>query len=158
MVCKMYENLIIREFEKDDITTLRDLILDAENFGDPFLNSEMLNIRRDSISDFGRVFIATLKGEVVGYITLRRNIFSLFIDSIIVGWKHQRRGIGRALIEKARAHARNEGLQILRTDTASFMDYAISFYMACGFKPCGYVEHDFGLNQKQVHFYMDLTS
>ena len=93
----------------------------------------------------------------MGYITLRRNIFSLFIDSIIVGRKHQRRGIGRALIEKARAHTRNEGLRVLRTDTASFMDYAISFYLACGFKPCGYVEHDFGLNQKQVHFYMDLS-
>jgi ribosomal protein S18 acetylase RimI-like enzyme len=153
----MLEDLIIREFEKDDIITLRDLILDAENFGGPFLNSEMLNIRRDSISDFGRVFVATFKGEVVAYITLRRNIFSLFIDSIIVGRKHQRQGIGRALIEKARAYTRNEGLQVLRTDTASFMDYAISFYMACGFKHCGYVEHDFGLNQKQVHFYMDLT-
>ena len=50
MVCNMIEDLKIREFEKDDITTLRDIILDAENFGDPFLNSEMLNIRRDSIS------------------------------------------------------------------------------------------------------------
>jgi predicted N-acetyltransferase YhbS len=131
----MYEDLIIREFEKDDITTLRDLILNAENFGGPFLNSEMLNIRRDSISDFGRVLVATLKGEVVGYITLRRNIFSLFIDSIIVGRKHQRRGIGRALIEKARAHTRNEGLQVLRTDTASFMDYASHSTWPAGSSP-----------------------
>ena len=70
--------------------------------------------------------------------------------------EHQRKGIGRALIEKAKLYAKSEGFEVLRTDTASFMEYAILFYLECGFTPCGYVQHDFGLNTSQVHFYMDL--
>jgi len=153
----MLEGLVIREFEEGDLPSLRRIILDAENFGEPFLESEMLNIGRDGVPEFGRVYVAEVDGEVVGYTTLRRNIFALAVDSIIVGRGHQRRGIGRALIERAKDHARSEGLKVLRTDTGTFMDYAIRFYLACGFEPCGYVEHDFGLHARQLHLYMDLS-
>jgi GNAT superfamily N-acetyltransferase len=153
----MLEGLVIREFEEGDLPALRCLILDAENFGEPFLEPEMLNIERDGVPEFGRVYVAAVDGEVVGYITLRRNIFALAVDSIIVDRNHQRRGIGRALIKRAKDYARSEGIKVLRTDTGTFMEYAIVFYQACGFEPCGYVEHDFGLHTRQLHFYMDLS-
>ena len=147
----------IREYKDEDIPVLRPLIIEAENFGEPFMESEMLNIKRDSISDFGHVYVAALGNVVVGYITLRKNIFAVAVDSIIVKKEHQRKGIGRELVENAKAYARSEGFRVLRTDTASFMEYAIKFYLACGFLPCGYVHHDFGLNTTQVHFYIDLS-
>lgn len=153
----MKGELMIREYEKADLPDLRSLILEAENFGEPFMESEMMNIKRDGISDFGHVYVAAFGSEVVGYVTLRKNIFAVAIDSIIVKREHQRKGIGRELVEKAKAYARSEGFRILRSDTASFMEYAIKFYLACGFVPCGYVHHDFGLNTTQVHFYMDLS-
>jgi len=37
------------------------------------------------------------------------------------------------------------------------MRIASRFYLACGFEPCGYVERDFSLGSKQLHFYIDLT-
>jgi len=154
----MKGELIIREFREEDLADLRSLILEAENFGEPFMDSEMLNVKRDGISDFGRVYVAALENIVIGYITLRKNIFAVAIDSIIVKKEHQRKGIGRALVEKAKAYAKSEGFKVLRTDTASFLEYAILFYLACGFAPCGYVQHDFGLKTTQVHFYMDLRS
>ena len=155
---KMKGELIIREFRQEDLSDLRSLILEAENFGEPFMDSEMLNLKRDGISDFGHVYVAALENKIIGYITLRKNIFAVAIDSIIVKKEHQRKGIGRALVEKAKAYVKSEGFRVLRTDTASFMEYAILFYLACGFTPCGYVQHDFGLNNTQVHFYMDLSS
>ncbi len=153
----MKGELNIREYREEDLPALQSLIIKAENFGDPFMDSEMLNIDRDSIPDFGRVYVAALGNVVVGYIALRKNIFALVVDSIIVKREHQRKGIGRALVENAKAYARSEGFRVLRTDTASFMGYAIEFYLACGFVPCGYVHHDFGLNTTQVHFYIDLS-
>ena len=79
------------------------------------------------------------------------------VDSIIVDRKHQRKGVGRKLIEKAKEYATSQGFYLLRTDTGTFMEYAIKFYLARGFELCGYVEHDFSLGSKQLHFYIDLT-
>ena len=58
-------DLVIREFQREDLPALRNLILNAENFGEPFLESEMLILRRDSIPDFGIVYVATMKNKIV---------------------------------------------------------------------------------------------
>jgi ribosomal protein S18 acetylase RimI-like enzyme len=149
--------LKIRALKNEDLPMLRTLILEAENFGEPFLGTELRTLKWDSIPDLGKVFVATVKNQPVGYISLRKKVFALNIDSIIVGKTHQKQGIGRALIEKAKDYAKSHGFKLLRVDTGNFMDYAIKFYIACGFLPCGYVENDFGLGTKQLHFYMDLT-
>ena len=149
--------LKIRELKKEDLQTLRKLILETENFGEPFLETELHGLKWYSIPDLGAVFVATLDNRPVGYITLRKKVFALAIVSIVVAKDVQRRGIGRELIERAKEYAKSHKFKVLRVDTGNFMDYAIKFYLACGFLPCGYVEHDFGLNTKQVHFYMDLT-
>lgn len=147
----------IREYASTDFPRVKELILKAENFGEPFLETELLNIKKNTSLGLGKVFVAALKDQVIGYISLGRRIFALMVDSIIVDRNHQRKGVGRKLIEKAREYAKSQGFHILRTDTGTFMDYAIKFYLACGFEPCGYVEHDFSLGSKQLHFYMDLT-
>ncbi len=147
----------IREYASTDISRVKELILKAENFGEPFLETELLNIKKNTQLGLGKVFVAVLESQVIGYISLSRRIFALMIDSIIVDRNHQRKGMGRRLIEKAKEYARSQGFHVLRTDTGTFMEYAIRFYLACGFEPCGYVEHDFSLGSKQLHFYMDLT-
>lgn len=147
----------IREYLPKDLTAVKALILEAENFGEPFLESELLHIKKNTSLGLGKVFVATLKDRIVGYVSLGRRTFALMIDSIIVDRNHQRKGLGRKLVEEAKEYAKSQHLQVLRTDTGTFMDYAIKFYLACGFEPCGYVEHDFSLGSKQLHFYMDLT-
>jgi ribosomal protein S18 acetylase RimI-like enzyme len=149
--------VLIREYSSPDLSQVRDLILNAENFGKPFLENEMLNIKKNTSLGLGRIFVAVTNGKVVGYISLGRRIFALMIDSIIVASNHQRKSVGRKLVEKAKGYARSQGLKVLRTDTGTFMDYAIKFYLACGFEPCGYVENDFSLGSKQLHFFIDLT-
>ncbi len=147
----------IREYASTDLSRVKELILKAENFGEPFLETELLNIKKDTSPGLGQVFVATFKDQVVGYISLGRSFLALMVDAIIVEQKHQRKGVGRKLIEKAKEYAKSQGFQVLRTDTGTFMEYAIKFYLACGFEPCGYVEHDFSLGSKQLHFYIDLT-
>lgn len=148
----------IREYESADFAQVKELILKAENFGEPFLETELLNIKKNTSPDFGRIFVATWRSRVIGCISLGRRIFALMIDSIIVDVNYQRKGVGRKLVEKAKEYARSRDFHVLRTDTGTFMDYAIKFYLACGFEPCGYVEHDFSLGSRQLHFYIDLTT
>ena len=149
--------VLIREYTSSDFSQVKKLILDAENFGEPFLEIEMLNIKKNTSLGLGKIFVATIRDQVVGYISLGRRIFALMIDSIIVDRNHQRKGVGKKLVEKAKEYAKSQGFHVLRTDTGTFMDYAIKFYIACGFEPCGYVEHDFSLGSKQLHFYIDLS-
>ncbi len=149
--------VLIREYVSSDFPQVKKLILDAENFGEPFLDTEILNIKKNTTSGLGKIFVATIGGQVVGYISLGRRIFALMIDSIIVGRGYQRKGVGSKLVERAIEYAKSQGFHVLRTDTGTFMDYAIKFYLACGFEPCGYVEHDFSLGSKQLHFYIDLS-
>lgn len=150
-------NISIREYRSSDFDEVRTLVLYAENFGDPFLETELLNVKKNTIEGLGKIFVATLAGETIGFISLGRRVFALMIDSIIVAREHQRKGVGRRLVERAVEYAKYKGYQLLRTDTGTFMDYAIKFYLACGFEPCGYIEHDFSLSSKQLHFFIDLT-
>jgi GNAT superfamily N-acetyltransferase len=147
----------IREYSSSDLAQVRDLVLNAKNFGQPFLENETLNLEKNTSMGFGKVFVAVLDGKVVGYISLGKRVFALMIDAIIVSSDHQRRNIGRRLVEKAKEYAKSQGFHLLRTDTGAFMDYAIKFYLACGFEPCGYVENDFSLGSRQLHFFIDLT-
>ena len=149
--------LSVREYSPSDLSQVRELILNAENFGEPFLETEMLNIKKNTSLGLGKVFVATLTGRVIGYISLGKRVFALMIDSVIVARNHQRKGVGRKLVGKAKRYAKSQGFHVLRTDTGTFMEYAIKFYLACGFEPCGYVEHDFSLGSKQLHFFIDLT-
>ena len=147
----------IREYSSSDFSEVKKLILDAENFGEPFLETEILNIKKNTSLDLGKIFVATIGDQVIGYISLGRRVFALMIESIIVARNYQRKSVGRKLVKKAKEYAKSQGLHVLRTDTGTFMEYAIKFYLACGFEPCGYVEHDFSLGSKQLHFYIDLT-
>jgi GNAT superfamily N-acetyltransferase len=149
--------ITIRDYRPADVGEVRTLVLEAENFGQPFLETELLNIKKNTTAGLGKIFVATLEGEIVGFISLGRRIFALMIDSIIVARQYQRKGVGRRLVEHAVEYAKSAGYHVLRTDTGTFMDYAIKFYLACGFEPCGYVEHDFSLGSKQLHFFIDLT-
>ena len=147
----------IREYASTDLPQIKTLILNAENFGEPFFEVELSNLRKNASLGLGKVFVATLGEQVIGYISLGRRVFAIMIDSIIVDRNFQRKGVGRRLVEKAKVYVRSEGSKVLRTDTGAFMNYAINFYLACGFEPCGFVEHDFSLGSKQLHFYLDLT-
>lgn len=59
-------------------------------------------------------------------------LFALYVDP-----RHQRRGVGRALLADAAAQAREAGAEWLQVAVMPGNDRAISFYLACGFAACG---------------------
>jgi GNAT superfamily N-acetyltransferase len=148
---------ITREYSVADLARLREMMLKAENFGEPFLETELLHLKKNTELSLSRPFVAVVEDQVVGFTSLGRRTFALNIDSTIVDQRHQREGIGGRLVEKAKEYAKSQGLDVLRTSTGAFMDYAIKLCLACGFEPCGYVEHGFSLGSKQLHFHIDLT-
>jgi GNAT superfamily N-acetyltransferase len=87
-------------------------------------------------------FVALDQGETVGFVTLRPTSESAMeIHVMGVCPEHHRRGIGRALIERAEDYARAAGFTLLHVKTLapSHPDpsYAATraFYAALGFRP-----------------------
>jgi len=60
----------VREYSSNDFSRVKELILKAENFGEPFLETELLNIKKNTSRGLGKVFVATLEDEVISYISL----------------------------------------------------------------------------------------
>jgi len=140
----------IRELRETDLPELLQLVRDAESFGPKAVDTERLDIKRDAIPDFGRVFVAEAEKTPVGYISVRRDGDIAVIDGVIVARKHRRRGIGRALVERAVAFARESSMREISVETGADMKEAIEFYMSCGFRISGYEQHSGG-SEGQVH-------
>lgn len=101
-------------------------------------------------------FVAELDGELAGYIKLGRptrlesNRHVLAIHGLAVDPGHQRRGIARALIERAIEEAATRGakrltLRVLAPNTA-----ARSLYESCGFAVEGVQREEFLLSGRYV--------
>ena len=72
-------------------------------------------------------------GRVVGFLAARKINRVLHIDEMDVDFAHQRRGIGRALLEAAIAWARNAGLTEITLTTFRDLAFNRGFYAASGF-------------------------
>jgi len=56
--------VLIREYNSSDFPQVKKLILDAENFGEPFLETEILNIKKNTTLGLGKVFVATVSDQI----------------------------------------------------------------------------------------------
>jgi ribosomal protein S18 acetylase RimI-like enzyme len=97
----------------------------------------------DSLASAGRgegiVLVAVAAGEVAGVISARPAAHFTderdgYIGELAVGESAARRGIGRALVEEARAWAKDQKLANLTLHTGAFNAGARAFYAALGFR------------------------
>jgi GNAT superfamily N-acetyltransferase/catechol 2,3-dioxygenase-like lactoylglutathione lyase family enzyme len=90
----------------------------------------------DSYISSGRVLVATLGREIVGHLQLtpRPRPAELEIKNMAVLPSHQRRGIGRMLLERATEVAREEGRSRLFVATATADVGNLRFYQRAGFR------------------------
>lgn len=56
-----------------------------------------------------------------------------YMEDIIVHPSYQRKGIGRALVQKLLQESEKRGISII---TVTFEEKNLSFYKSCGFTPC----------------------
>lgn len=103
---------------------------------------------RDLLNDKNvKILIAFIDSEVVGYViakVLKReeNVFiypSQFIeiDQIVVTEKYRNMGVGRALVEGIKNHAREIGINTLSLSVLARNSNAIKAYTSMGFEPEG---------------------
>lgn len=94
---------------------------------------DALTIRADVMAAWS-VFVAEAGGQPVGFVAIRPLDSRWEVEHLWVRREYQRRGLGRALMARAIAHARERGGSALRIESDP---YAESFYRSLGAERVG---------------------
>lgn len=89
----------------------------------------------------GRIFLAEEDGAVVGFVGVLARVVPepdeeqayAYVSDLVVLPAYRRRGIGRALLERAEAYARREGARTLRVGVLAKNEAAGRLYRSIGF-------------------------
>jgi putative acetyltransferase len=122
-------NWPIRPFSGDDLEGLLDAWYQASLVAHPFLDEEFLTTERELIANqwipVAETTVCEVDGRVVGFVAMNENE----VGAIFVHPGHQGRGIGRALMDHARASR-----PFLELDVFEANPIGRRFYDAYGFK------------------------
>ncbi len=123
---------VIRKYDTHDLAELINVWYDASQIAHPFWTSEMFHRERRDISQnflpIAEMWVFEEEGRVVGFIALLDNE----VGGIFVSPGRQRHGIGRALMDHARACRDHLELDVLETN-----QIGRAFYDAYGFDIVG---------------------
>ena len=94
------------------------------------------------------IFVAETDKVVVGYITtgIDRDTKIGTIPNLAVLPAHAQQGIGRALMDRALAYFREQGMELARIETLASNPVGQQFYPSCGFTEVA----------RQIHYAMSL--
>lgn len=149
-------NVAVREYHPDDWLSVKNIVLEAENFGAAFLEHERIRVDIYSKNpEYGRVFVAedAASREVLGFVAVRIDWTALAITTIIAHHERLREGIGSALVKSVERLATSlSQIETIWVDTADFMLYAHEFYKSCGFEEVARVPRYMSSNYYQVFF------
>ena len=89
----------------------------------------------------GRIFVSEEGGAVVGFVGVLARVVPepdetqayAYVSDLVVLPAYRRRGIGRALLERAEAYARGEGARVLRVGVLAKNEAAARLYRSLGF-------------------------
>jgi ribosomal protein S18 acetylase RimI-like enzyme len=104
----------------------------------------------------GDVLVAVVDGAVVGYaaigasIPVPSNAHVMMVRALAVDPAHQRRGLGRRLVQAAVTEARTRGARRLRLRVLGPNDGARRLYEGCGFVVEGVLREEFLLDGRYV--------
>src|SRR5215510_16100190 len=147
--------MIIRQYQHSDAAALRQCVIvlqEAERAIDPLLLPGAViadryceRIYERCREAAGKIFVAEEDSEVVGFVTvLAREPFVelddppghyALITDLVVLESHRSRGIGRRLLERAEAYAKQAGSTELRIGVLSSNRKARRLYLDVGFQP-----------------------
>ena len=123
---------MIRKYDTDDLVELLDVWYDAAQIAHPFWTSDAFEQERSNISQeflpIAETWVFERDGRVVGFIALLDNE----VGGIFVAPTHQGQGIGRALMDHARASRDH-----LELDVFDANEIGRAFYDAYGFAVVG---------------------
>lgn len=101
---------------------------------------------KEAVTDYirrGKLYSAYIDNKVVGaYVTLMTRPLTLEIMNIAVEESHQRKGIGKVLINHAINTSKDLNAKVLEIGTGNSSIYQLAFYQKCGFRITG-IDKDF---------------
>ena len=123
------ENIMIREYESFN---LQDILLLYESVG--WINyTENPNMLMNAFNNSLKIIGAFDNDKLIGLIRIVGDGYSIiYIQDLLIIPKYQRRGIGKALLEKVLAEYKNVYQQVLIADDDP---NTVSFYTNLGLKP-----------------------
>ena len=112
----------------------------GESIADNYLEDMFMQCRQFA----GIVFICELDGKLVGYVTIHTQYMSediddgprkfAFISDVFVDERFRGRGIGRALMDHAQTHARENDVSEIMIGVLASNKQAKSLYLSMGFE------------------------
>jgi GNAT superfamily N-acetyltransferase len=131
----------IREARADDAAALVGLL---EELGYPSSAGQIAaRLRRLAADDASRVFVATIDGETAGlaavHVTaaVEHDAPTCLLIAMVVAERHQRRGVGSALVARAEQEARALGCGRVVLGSAERRRDAHAFYERLGYERTG---------------------
>ena len=101
---------------------------------------------KEAVTDYirrGKLYSAYIDNKVVGaYAILMTRPLTLEIMNIAVEESHQRKGIGKVLINHAINTSKDLNAKVLEIGTGNSSIYQLAFYQKCGFRITG-IDKDF---------------
>jgi ribosomal protein S18 acetylase RimI-like enzyme len=143
---------MIRDYEPArHRTQLRSCIVELQEFergleptlpkGEAMADRYLAHVLQRCSEASGRIFVAEVEGAVVGFVGVLARIVPepdesqayAYVSDLIVVPAYRRRGIGRALLERAERFARGEGAKALRVGVLAKNEPAGRLYRRLGF-------------------------
>jgi GNAT superfamily N-acetyltransferase len=129
----------IRGGTSSDIEPIRRLVEEAYSLYVPRIGRKPAPMTADyaALVAAGAVTVAELDGELAGVLVTHPEPAHLLVENVAVAPRHQGRGLGRLLLERAEEQARGLGLTELRLYTNEAMAENLAMYPHLGYVEVG---------------------
>ena len=121
---------MIRSAKSEDIHEIRSLMNSVQGFWQNSWRSDVLE--SDLRSSDGLAFVHTEGNRIIGFVCAHDLGFRGYLSEIVVAETHQRRGIGKSLVNAVEKELTKRGCEILVADV--WKD-AEEFYIKLGWSP-----------------------
>lgn len=148
-------SLRIRPIQPSDLPALERCVIEMQDFEraiDPRLRpgaamaaAYTAELRERSVRRDGVILVAEIEGAVAGFVAVQARVpyeglddppgFYALVSDLAVLPAHRRKGLGRALLDAAEAHARARGAPELRIAVLAENVDAGRIYRTAGFRP-----------------------
>jgi GNAT superfamily N-acetyltransferase len=151
----MGNRVIVRAYRSGDQDRVKQCIIELQDFervlepdrveGERVAERNFQELQEEHNQNTGKMFVAEIEEEVVGFINIRFEhesqtyLSSLvdyaYISDLVVLQAHRGRGIGTILLQQAEDFARQHGATDLKIQVLARNQQATDVYLRAGFRP-----------------------
>jgi ribosomal protein S18 acetylase RimI-like enzyme len=151
----MESRVTVRTYRSEDQDRVKQCIIELQNFerdleadrveGEEVVERNFQELQEAHDQNTGRIFVAEVEEEVVGFVNVRFEhenqmyhsslVDYAYISDIVVLQAYRGRGIGTMLLQQAEDFARQQGGAVLKIEVLARNQQAADVYQHAGFRP-----------------------